>query len=167
MNHTSHSHFSVRERGLALIEGVVAVAIIGTALVSMVGVFHLFLRTALRTTPELKAVFLVEEGLEATRAIRDRDWTTEIASLALDAPYYLVFSGGQWEATTTATYVDGVYERLVRFASVNRDSDGRIVETGGTADSGTRQVTVTVSWSEGGATTTKSAQAYIMDQFSE
>jgi len=153
--------------GLGLIEGVIAVAIVGTALVAMVGIFQLFLRTALQTTPELKAIFLMEEGLEATRAIRDLDWQTEIDPLALDTPYYLTFAGGRWEVALTPMYVDDVFERTVTFSSVNRDSDGRIVTSGGTTDTGTKKVRVSVSWSTRGATTTKTALGYLTDVFSE
>lgn len=156
-----------RQGGLGLVEGVIAVAIVGTALVVMVGVFHQFLRTALRSTPELKAIFLMEEGLEAIRAIRDVDWQTEIDPLVLGTQYHLIFENGRWEATTTPSYIDGVYERIVILSSVNRDTDGRIVASGGTTDTNTKEITVSVSWSSGEATTTKTVLAYIMDVFTE
>jgi len=132
-------------RGLGLVEGVVAVAIVGTVFVAMIGAFNLFLRTALATSPELKAVFLVEEGLESVRAIRDIDWDTEIDSLTIDTPYYLSFSDGRWQLSTTQSYVDGTHERIVTFEAVNRDVDGRIVTSGGTLDPDTKKVIVSVS----------------------
>jgi len=154
--------------GLGLIEGVVAVAIVGSAFVAVVGAFNLFLRTALRTTPEIKAIFLLDEGLEAMRSIRDIDWQTEISPLALDTPHNLVFVAGRWESTTTPiTYIDGVYDRTVVLASVNRDSDGRVVASGGTLDPNTKYVTVSVAWSNRTATTTKTASLYITNLFTE
>jgi len=154
-------------RGLGLVEGVVAVAIVGTVFVAMIGAFNLFLRTALATSPELKAVFLVEEGLESVRAIRDIDWDTEIDSLTIDTPYYLSFSDGRWQLSTTQSYVDGTHERIVTFEAVNRDVDGRIVTSGGTLDPDTKKVIVSVSWSTRGSVVTKTATAYTVDLFGE
>lgn len=156
------------DRGIGLIEGVVAVAIVGTAFVALVGAFHLFLRAGLRTTPALKGLFLLEEGLEAVRSVRDRGWQTDITPLPLNTAHYLTFSGSQWTlATTPAPYVDGTYDRSVILAPVSRDGDGRIVSSGGTPDDGTRQVTVNISWWSGNATTTKTASLYITDLFTE
>src|SRR3989339_357200 len=52
-------------------------------------------------------------------------------------------------------------------ARVNRDNATKdIVTSGGTSDAGTKLITVTVSWKEGGTTVTKTLQFYLTDVFS-
>ena len=66
-------------------------------------------------------------------------------------------------ALATTPHTDGIFTRIVTFAAVSR-SGGAIVTNGtGSVDSGTRLVTVTVSWQEGGVTVTKTVSAYISD----
>ena len=68
----------------------------------------------------------------------------------------------------------GIFTRTVVLADVNRDTSvdpntstsKDIVSSGGALDSGTKLITVTVSWTEGGATITKNLKFYIIDIFS-
>jgi len=152
----------IKHGGLGLIEAVIAVAIIGTALVATVGVFNLFLRSALRTTPEIKGVFLLEEGLEAVRSIRDFGWSTEITPLALGTPYELVWSSGRWVLDSGPHPVDD-FTRGIVFSAVNRDTEGHIVESGGTDDPNTREVTVTITRNGD----TRTVSMYITNVFDE
>ncbi len=121
-------------------------------------------RQAFHTT---QAAFLMEEGAEAVRIVRDNAWSN-ISSLAVGATYYPKFSAGTWNLTTTSSDgAVGIFTRAIVLADVNRDNTTKnIVSSGGALDIRTKLVTVMVSWLEGGATVTKNLQFYIMDIFS-
>ena len=70
-------------------------------------------------------------------------------------------------APDTISNAIGIFKRKVTIANVNRDNTTKdIVNSGGTPDSGTKLITVTVSWPEGGVIVTKTLQFYISDIFS-
>ncbi len=116
-------------------------------------------RQALRTS---EASFLLEEGAEVMRILRDNGWSN-IAGLTAGAYYYPTFSGS-WVLSTVPSSV-GIFTRTVRISSVNRDANSDIAVSG-TADPGTKLVTVTVSWNEDGQVASKTLSFYIADIFS-
>ena len=152
-------------RGLTLVEVLIATSIILVFMVALFGVHNLYLKTAFSNRSIVKAAQLAEEGLEAVRFLRDSSWDTNIASLSLDTDYYPAFTGGGWQITSAKTLLDGVYERKVRFSAVYRDASADIVVSGGTLDPNTLAVVSAVSWLNGAATTTKSISTYITDIF--
>ena len=60
----------------------------------------------------------------------------------------------------------GIFSRTIVASSAKRDNTTEDISSAGTDDAGTKLITVTVSWLEGGATITKTLQFYIMDIFS-
>lgn len=136
---------------------IITVSILATMAVAQKSVY--LSRQAFHTT---QASFLLEEGAEAVRIIRDSGWSN-ISSLIVGTNYYLTFLAGN--STTPSTV--GIFTRTIVFANVNRDNNTKdIVSSGGTLDDQTKLVTVTVSWPEGGVTITKTLQFYIMNIFS-
>lgn len=153
--------------GLSLVEVIVAAAIILTSVVALVGVFGGLTSLSLRNTPRVQAAMLLDEGAEALRLIRDIGYTANIASLSNGTTYHLVWQGGTWKATTTASMIDSYFDRTFTLAAVNRDSTTfNIVTSGGTLDTGTRKATISVAWNDGTGTTTKSVELYIYNTFS-
>lgn len=150
------------EKGFTMVEVVISTAIILAATVSLLGVYTLFLRTALDASDSVKAAYIAEGGLEAVRFMRDASWSANIKPLATSTPYGIIISGSSWQTTASETWVGG-FKLTVSFTGVNRDSNGDIVSSGGTFDPKTRLFTSTVSWSVRGATTTKSLSAYLSD----
>ncbi len=142
------SHF---KKGVSLVEVIVGSAII-VSLVTVVSVYAYFVRTAVANTAKIQATFLVEEGLEAVRCIRDTSWTTNIASLTMGTTYYLSFntSTNKWSLSTTASSIDSTFTRKVVFSTV---------------DANTKKVVVSVSWSDHGVTNTNSASTYFTSVF--
>lgn len=153
------------KNGFTLVEVIVATSIILVFLSAMLGAYNLYLQMALTNTEKVKATFLLEEGIEAMKLIRDTSWTSGIANLGNNTPYSLAFSGTAWSATTTHSYVDGVFERYVTLAAVERNASSEIVSSGGTVDADTRLITVTVSWNDRGATSTRSLSTYLTNIF--
>ena len=144
------------KKGLGLIEIVVGTAIISLSLVGLVTAFNVFIRTGLSNTNKIQATYIMEEGLEAVRYLRDAGYSANISSLTSGTSYYLLFDGSDWSATTTQTLIDSRFDRIVTIADVyRRDSDDDIVASTSpdskTLDSNTIQATVTVSWDSSGS----------------
>lgn len=158
-------HEKRAERGSVLIEAVIAAAIVLAVLMGVITAFSRLYRSAISNTANLQAAFLEEEGLEAVRILRDNGWAANIAPQTSGARVYLYFNGTTWTATSSNIYIDGVFERAVVFADVRRDGDQNIVPSGGTVDANTKKVTVSVSWSARGATTTRSLSTYLANVF--
>lgn len=144
---------------LLIAVSIITVSILAAMVVSQKSVY--VARQAFHTT---QAAFLLEEGAEAARIVRDNGWAN-ISGLAPGTSYYPTFSGGTWTLPTTAHTV-GIFTRTVTVAGVSRNSSTQDIVTTGTDDPGTKLITVTVSWPEGGTTTTKTLQFYITDIFS-
>ena len=100
-------------------------------------------RQALHVT---QASFLLEEGAENARIARDNAWSN-VASI-------------------NSSEQIGIFTRTVVASNTNRDNTTKdIVSVGGVLDPGTKLITVTVFWQEGGQTITKSLQFFISDIF--
>ena len=108
----------------------------------------------------VQASYILEEGMEAITFLRDKGWNANIATLSTSTTYYLSFNGSYWATTTIAQYVDGEFLRSLRVSDVYRDGSDKIASSG-TYDSGTKQVTATVSYFQGHATTTKSVTTFV------
>ena len=147
-----------------MVEIVVAVAIITVSILAAMAVTQKSLSVSRRSFHSTQAAFLLEEGVEAVRILRDNNWSN-ISSLSVGANYYPTFSGGTWILSATPNTV-GIFTRAISVASVNRDNATKDISSSGADDPGTKLATVSISWLEGGVTITKTLQFYIMDIFS-
>lgn len=157
-----HSYF---QKGITLVEVLVATAIILSFLIALISVHNTYLRSSFSNLDEIKATYLAEEGIEAVKGLRDASWTTNIAPLVNGTSYYLVYTGTLWATSTTFALIDSKYTRKVVLSAVNRDASSDITTSGGSTDANTRKVNVTVSWSTGSATSTRSIDTYITNLF--
>lgn len=155
-----------KKKGLSLVEVLVASSIIIIFFLALVGIYNTYLKISRTNIYSIKAAFLAEEGIEAIKSLRDLSWNNNIAPLSTNSDLYLEFSGGRWVSTTTNLYTDGMFERKVNITEVNRDpSNGDIVTSGGILDTGTRLVTVTVSWPYKNSTSSRVVATYITNMF--
>lgn len=155
--------------GFSLVEIIIGSAIISTSLIAIIVVGGRSVTMSNQAVHTYQASTLLEEGAEAVRLVRDGAWSS-ISGLTAGTTYYPKFnsSTNTWSLTTTSSDgVVGQFSRTVVLTAVNRDSTTKdIVSSGGSADAGTRLVTVTVTWTEGGTSVSKSLQFYISDIFS-
>ncbi len=161
--------FKTREtdfkKGSGLVEILVAVFIFTIVLGSLITASNMYLSGAEDNLKSAKGAYIAQEGIEAVKIIRDADWNT-ISALSDNTNYYLYFDTSSstnniWKATSTASSVDSIFTRIFKVNAVYRDSNGRIVSSGGTLDSDTEEVTVSVSWKSKNSTTTKTISTYI------
>lgn len=152
--------------GISLVEIIVAVSIISAALFALAAVSRVAFRSVSEASHRIQASFLLEEGFEALKMMRDGDWTT-ISSVPLNAERFPVFSNGSWSATTAETLIDGMFRRTVMLREVFRNpADDSIAQTG-TSDPNTRQADIKVEWDERGAHRSISTVTYITNLFLE
>ncbi len=144
--------------GLALVEIVIGAAIMTVGILAINISYNTYLQYALANQHNVEAANLLSEGEEVFSIFRYKDWNY-IGKLSTTTTYYLTFTS-DWATTTTPVYVDGMYLRSIIISDVKRDGNDRIA-TSGTYDPYTKQITVTVSYYQGHATTTKTISAYI------
>lgn len=153
-----------KNRGMALVEILIGAAIIAMAIVAASSSFNMYINYALANQENIKASYLLEEGLEVFTFFRDGGWTSNISNLSTNTPYYLYFTGTVWTATTTPQYVDGKFLRSIVVIDLNRDANDDI-SVAGTNDPNIKQITVTVSYFQGHSTTTKLTSTYISNLY--
>ena len=103
-------------RGQSLIELVVALgifAIVGSALVFLI--FNSYIAGRLASEITI-ANFLAEEGLEATRSVRDNNWTGLV-----DGDHGLIVSGGTWQFSGISETIDGKFTRVITVETIDPD----------------------------------------------
>jgi type II secretory pathway pseudopilin PulG len=147
-----------RSGGMSLIEVVIASAIILLISVVLISANYTYFNTSNANLKTVKAIYLVEEGVEAVNFIKNNNW---INLGTVGTNYYLTWQNNTWQATTTKDFIDGVYERKFVTEDVYRDGEDDIVLAGGTSDSNTRKLTVSVSWFDNSGTTTKTISVYV------
>lgn len=158
------TNFFVKQAGFGLIEIIAGVAIISIFIFGLTAVSRLALRLNEKNVQNIKAGFLLEEGIEAVKILRDGGWTANIAALGVNVPYYFDFNGSAWKATTTNVFIDGVFERRFIVADVLRDASDDIASLGG-PDPNTKKISISVSWLARAGTTTETLSTYITNLF--
>ena len=153
-----------KNRGFMTVEVIVAIAIIVVAVLAAMTVTQKSVSVSRQSLHVSQANFLLEEGAEVVRVLRDNAWSN-ISGLTDGTSYYPTFSTGSWTLSTTLSTV-GIFTRTITVASVNRDATSGDISVSGTNDPGTKLITVTVSWNEGGQVMSKTLSFYIMNIFS-
>ena len=150
-----------RAGGFGLIEILVVAAMISVALIGFGEVARISLRLLQDEKAAMEASFLIQEGFEGVRALRDQSWNSNISTRPSGTNHFLSAAWGSWAlGTTVQPNINGKYFRTLVFESVNRDGNDRIAAAGSN-DAGTRKLTVTVSWKNRNATSSVSAAGYI------
>ena len=161
-----------RSGGFALVEAMVACAIIVTATFALVSSAQKGIALSNLALEQTKASYLLEEGAEATKTVRDSGWSN-ISGLTVGTTYYPSYSNttNTWSLGASAPAnptnpIDGLFTRSLVISAVNRDSTTEdIVTSGGTLDANTKKVTVTVSWPSPSGTQSKTLSLYMSNIF--
>ncbi len=88
-----------------------------------------------------EALLYAQEGLEATRNMRDRDFLS-----LTNGDHGLELVGGEWQFIAAPEDIDSFYSRTVTIEDVYRDDAGEIAETG-ELDQDIKKITSEVVWS--------------------
>ncbi len=153
--------------GMSLIEVIVASAIIVASVVSIMGAYGGLTSLSLKNTPKIQAAMLLEEGAEALKIMRDSGWTANINPLVNGTTYRFTWdnTASRWKATTSVALIDSTFDRTFVTTAVYRDLTTYDVVSSSCSncsiDTGTRKVTISVSWLSDTGTTTKSVDTYV------
>lgn len=153
-----------KNTGFGLIEVVIGIAIISISLFAIMSAARGAIDLNRRTISDIKSKFVLDEGSEVLRFMRDNAWNN-IGGLSTSTVYYLATTTTGWVATTAPKMIDGTFLRLFSVGDVFRGADDKISESG-TYDSGTKKITVSVSFKDRFSTTTKQTVFYLTDIFS-
>ncbi len=157
-------------KGSGMVEILIASGIISVVIMTIINVYSSLASISLLNTDKVQASFLLEEGAEAVRLLRDTSWSNISSLTASTTTYYLYWpvaatsTSATWRATTTPQLVDEM-RRSFKVYTVSRDSNFDIVTSGGSNDAGSRRVVITVAWPTLYGTTTKSLEMYIFNTF--
>ncbi len=142
-----------KSRGVSLLELLVVVGVVSIGLVYLLGIFSFALKIAASEKLLIQANFLAEEAMEGVRNFRDRtNWHTDgLGVIDTSTVYHLEKTGlpPEWNLISGEKTIDGFTQKIV-FDDVRRDSNDDITESGGTIDSNTKKITITISWQERG-----------------
>jgi len=159
---------NTNKNGFSLLEVVVGLGIISLCLAGLMSAAAVSSRLMHNSARNIQAALLLEEGAEVLKVLRDTNWQNNIASLAVNSPYYLYFSEPEheWRVTTSApVFINNFFERKFILQTVYRDSNKDITGPGGSPDPDTRKAIISVSWLSAGATTTKTMSTYLTNLF--
>lgn len=140
-------------KGMGLLEIVIGTSIISISMIGLIFTFNFFIRAGFENTEKIQAIYLLEEATEVLRYMRDGSWNDNIAPLLKNTPYYLLLDSSAWEATTTASFIDNIFDRTILVSDVyRRDSDSDIVASttpdSKTIDTNIVQITAKVAWDD-------------------
>ena len=136
-----------KERGIGVVEVIVALGLIATAFAGVSAVMQFSIRTQRTLAMRQTADLLANEGLEVVRFERDSSLVT-LWSRPVDTNLYPDFSGMVASLTETDPGpVNGIYTRTIVLSRVYRDAMGDIA-TMGTEDTNARLATITVAWTD-------------------
>ena len=153
------------KNGIGLIEAVAGISIISVFIFSLMLASQLSQKIVGESVRNIQAYFLLEEGADAVKILRDTGWSSGISGLSAGTDYFFSYNGTTWVSAANNVYIDGIFERKFNLNNVYRDVNDDIAVSG-TLDSGTKKATVSVSWRGRTGTTTKSASFYLTNLFS-
>lgn len=153
--------------GFGMVEVIVSIAVVAGLLYGLGSVAQRSMRLATHNLRNVQANFLLQEGLEAVRVLRDSGWSANIASITNGIDYYLDYTGGVWQLVASpSSPILGIFERKIRFDEVKRNASDDISPSGA-IDPNTRKVTVSISWDSPDGTVSKSISTYITNIFND
>lgn len=131
---------SQRRDGFTIVEVILAMGLFAIVVGGGVGAAVRAFSANRLGEEESQALFLANEGIEAARAIADRDYFNLV-----NGTYGLATGEGIWEFSGSSQAL-GKFTRQVVISNVFRDAQGKIVSSGGTLDLFTKRVESRVSW---------------------
>jgi len=155
--------FIKKEKGFALIEVLIAVTLVSSVMLGIVGSASKFLIYSNSSLKSYQATLALEEGVEAVKNVRAVSWGN-ISTLTSGTDYGLTFSGLNWTIVSGAQLTANGFTRKVNFYDVYRDANNDIAGTG-TLDSNIKNVVVTTTWNDNGVSKSKEMEFYIADIF--
>lgn len=137
---------NANKNGFGLVELVVGIAVIFVAFFGFMATTRDLLRLSESNTERLKVSYLLEEGVELARLLRDQGWQTFVVPLSTTTEYYFSFDPVTLlPKATTAPSSAGIFQRKFSVREVRRNLNKDISQTGA-IDPDTKEFVITVTW---------------------
>ena len=156
-----------RGRGFTLVELLIGTAILLIVIIFLMSSLVWYLRFMESGVSGVIGNNLLQEGVEAVRSIRDRDFD-ELRALSTGQVHYLTWAGDRWLLEdSVAELIDDRFDRTITVEPVYRHfgSDDIVPAGEGYVDDGTLRFEVVVSWSAGWRTVDRKVVFYLTDLF--
>ncbi len=154
-----------KQKGFMMVELIVISAVLSIIVIAASYVAKKSIEVSSRTIHTMEASFLLEEGVEVMRILRDSNFDNVDPAIEGSSNQYLTLVSNTW-SLVDAPQTNGIFTRIINIYPVYRDATtSDIVTSVGVLDTGTSKITVTVSWSEGTTTLSKSLTFYLSDLF--
>ncbi|MBT4722346.1 hypothetical protein HN958_01300 [Candidatus Falkowbacteria bacterium] len=131
--------------GTSLIEALIALAIFFVLISGVMILYSRTFDTSTRSAELTDITQIAKESFSAIQSIAYNDWSD-----ITDGTHGLNISSSLWEFSGSSDEINSRYTRQVTIASVQRDVNCNIVESGGTVDPDTKLVNTNISWSNSG-----------------
>ena len=138
-----NNYQKLKSAGFSLIEVVITSAIISGVLITIITSILTLNRHQDEIILKSKAGWLLMEGAEAMRLIRDSHW-----ALPLGDNYGLTWQENNWALISEPEVVLDNFIRTIRIEEVYRDGSGTIAPSGEIAEN-SRKITVSVTYPAG------------------
>lgn len=152
-------------KGISIVEIVIAAAIIAVSVTGIFGAIQIYLKIVQQNAHKAQAVLLLDETSEAIQYLRDEGYDSYIASNSFNTEYSIFWNGSGYELGTSTITLPYQMSRTVRFEEIRRDSSDQITSSGGTVDSDTRKVIITINWPYKGEIKTISSEMLIHNTY--
>lgn len=114
------------KNAFTLVEILLSIGVLSIVILGLAGALSYSIQTNSQASSRTKATFILDEGIEASRAIRDTGFTN-----LPTGTYGLDFSSGEWQLSGSSDTIDE-FTRTVDISNI---------------DATTKQITVSVEWS--------------------
>lgn len=131
------------QNGQSLIEIIIAISLASLLLPALATGLISSREGKAQESQRLQATTLLRETNEAVRSVREKGWINIAANNTyhpeIDTPT------STWKLVPGSEQISG-FNRQIIISDAQRDSNGNIVESGGTTDTSTKKIVSTVSW---------------------
>lgn len=132
---------SKSQKGQLLVEVLFAIALTSIILPALLTGLISSRQSIPQQRQRIQATALLKEAEEVVRNVRNQSW----ANIATDGTYHPQISGSRWSLVSGVETV-GYFQRSIQISSIERDSNGSIVTSGGTVDPSTKRVFINITW---------------------
>lgn len=139
--HQLINNFRKREDGQLLIEIILAIAITAIMLPALLTGLFSSKQGKAQQGQRVQAIALMKEAGEVSRNVKEQNWN----SFAVNGTYHPTIGGNKWVLSSGSDTTQGL-TRTITISDVYRDVSGTIVTTGGSLDTSTKKVLITVTW---------------------
>lgn len=130
-----------KSKGALLVEVLLAMALSSILLPALLTGLFTSSQGKTQQNKRVAAIALMKETEEAVRSVREKGWSNIPAA----GTYHPGVSANAWALLSGTESING-YTRSVAISDVYRDSNGVVVQNGGTLDSSTKKAVISITW---------------------